>query len=391
MRTAKRALCALLAALLLASLAPSVTEAAGVVSFTAVNDTLLALNDETMPFWSGGVLYVASTAFESSDLGLFYSRSRDKMTAVLYRQRNVIIFNLEAGTIETNSNQTYSGSAVVRGDIVFLPLDVICHYFGLEYSYTRISYGYLVRIKSSSVVLSDATFIDAAAQPMATRYNRYVRAKAEQAEAAAPSQNTATTKPPQQQQQQTQQTQQPEPEPERTVYFVISSTAADKTAPLLTRLSEGRATYLFAPEALEGADDLLRRLASGGGAVALLVDASDGSESALAQIEAGNRAVWAAANLKTRLVRLDGASEETIRRVAEAGYCPLLYALDYSGGTTSASRMSARILAAADARGGSCCVYLGTDETASATLGALLPSLRTGNCTPARLNEVSVY
>lgn len=403
MRTAKRMLCALLAALMLASLAPSVTEAAGVITFTSVNDTLLSLSDETMPFWSGGVLYVASVAFDGTDLGLFYSRSRDKMTAVLYRQRNAIIFDLAAGTIETNGGQTYAGSAIVRGDVVFLPLDVICHYFGLEYSYTRISYGYLVRIKSDSVVLSDATFIDAAAQPMATRYNRYVRAKAEQAEAAAASKSAQETKPPQQQQpqqqqqqpqqpqpqqQQQQQTQQPEPEPERTVYFVIGSTAADKTVPLLARLSEGRAAYLFTPETLDGSDDLLRRLAAGGGAVALRVDASEGAESALAQIEAGNRAVWAAANLKTRLVRLDGASDETIRRVAEAGYCPLIYALDFSDGASSASRMSARILSAADVRGGSCCVYLGTDETASSTLASLLYNLRSGNCTPARVNEV---
>lgn len=401
MRKARRALCALLAALMLVSLTPSVTEAAGVISFTSVNDTLLSLSDETMPFWSGGSLYVASAAFDGTDLGLFYSRSRDKMTVVLYRQRNAIIFDLAAGTIETNGGQTYAGSAIVRGDVVFLPLDVICDYFGLEYSYTRISYGYLVRIKSDSVVLSDATFIDAAAQPMATRYNRYMRAKAEQAEAAAAASKSAQeTKPPPQQpqpqpqqpqpqqpQQQTQ-TQQPEPDPERTVYFVIDSTDADKTVPLLARLSEGRAAYLFTAEALDGADDLLRRLAAGGGAVALHVDASEGAESALAQIKAGNRAVWAAANLKTRLVRLDGASDETIRRVTEAGYCPLIYALDFSDGASSAIRMSARILSTADARGGSCCVYLGTDETASATIGTLLYNLRSGNCTPARLNEV---
>ena len=53
--------------------------------------------------------------------------------------------------------------------------------------------------------------------------------------------------------------------------------------------------------------------------------------------------------------------------------------------------MTSRILSAADAHGGSCCVLLGTDGTAAATLGMLLGSLRAENCTPARLNEVTVF
>lgn len=369
----KRALCVLFALLLLVGLSPGTAEAVDLVYFTAVNDQLLPLSDETMPFWFGGVLYVPSTALDGNDLGIFYSRSRDRSTVVLYRQRSVITFDLSAGTIDTNSGQSYSGYAITRGDIVFLPLDVVCRFFGLDYSYTRISYGYLVRIKNENVVLSDATFIDAASAPMAQRYNRYVRAKSPEAdETTQPVNNT-----------------QPEVTAQRTVYFVIESTAAAATEQTMAYLSSGHAAYLFSPEHLRDMDDLLRRLAAGGGAVALRVDASAGADAALAQIAAGNRALWDAANLKTRLVRLDGASEETVQLVAEAGYCPLSYALDYSSGATSVSRMSSRILNTADRSGGSCCVFLGTDETAAASLSALLVSLRAGNCTPAQLNEVT--
>ena len=375
MKTVKRALCLAFALLLLVSLAPGRADAADTVYFTAVNDQLLPLNDETMPFWSGGALYVPSTALDGNDLGIFYSRSRDRSTAVLYRQRSVITFDLAAGTIDTNSGQSFTGSAIARGDIVFLPLDVICRFFGLEYSYTRITYGYLVRIKNENVVLSDATFIDAASAPMAQRYTRYERAKTpEPDESTQPTggENTQDTA-------------------QRTVYLVIESTDAARTEQALAYLPSGRAAFLFAPEHLAGADDLLRRLASGGGAIALRVDASAGANAALAQIAEGNRMLWSAANVKTRVVRLDGASEETRQLVTEAGYCPLLFALDYSTGGTAVSRMSARILSAADANGGSCCVFLGTDETASATLSALLINLRAGNCTSARLNEVVIF
>ncbi|MBQ9647255.1 MAG: hypothetical protein IJV43_02700 [Oscillospiraceae bacterium] len=377
MRAVKRSLCLILALLMLASLAPERGDAAETVCFTAVNDTLLDLSADTMPFWSGGVLYVPSSAISYGDppeLGIFYSRSRDRSTAVLYKQRSVITFDLVAGTIGTNGSQTYSGSALTRGDAVFLPLDVICRFFGLEYSYTRIAYGYLVRIKSDSVVLSDATFIDAASSPMAQRYSRYERAQQPPAgESSAPAQNTPAQN-----------------NTQRTVYFAVESTDVSRTEQLLAYLPSGRATFVFTPQSLEGADELLRRLASGGGAVALRIDASAGADAALAQIEAGNRILWRAASVKTRLVRLEGAVEDTSRLVEDAGYCPIHFALDFGDGSVSVSRMSARTISAADANGGSCSIFLGTDETASGTLSALLVSLRAGNCTPARLNEVVV-
>ena len=276
----------------------------------------------------------------------------------------------------------------MRGDIVFLPVDVLCRFFNLDYSYTRISYGYLLRIKSDTVVLTDARFIDDANATMSSRYARFERARAEQAEPVEPVEPTvpdeperpATTPAPQTPPQET---------PQRTVYFVVECTDPAKTDAMLARFDGGRITCLFRPESLSGADELLRRLACGGGTAALRIDASGGAESALERIEAGNRALWEAANSKTRLVWLDGATEETARRVAAAGYCPISAALNLSGGNASASRMSARILAAADARRGVACVLLGTDAELAGNLTALLTALRTGNCTPARLNEVT--
>ena len=38
-------------------------QAAPTVYFTAVNDYVLELSDDTMPFWSGGYLYLPSTIF----------------------------------------------------------------------------------------------------------------------------------------------------------------------------------------------------------------------------------------------------------------------------------------------------------------------------------------
>ena len=58
--------------------------AAGNVYFLSVNDNLCPMNDVTMPFWSGGNLYVPHTVFSAYDLGVTYVKTSDGQSAVLY-------------------------------------------------------------------------------------------------------------------------------------------------------------------------------------------------------------------------------------------------------------------------------------------------------------------
>ena len=381
MRRCGQALCLMLAALLLCSLASVRTAAAESVYFVAVNEKLYPLSDDTMPFWSGGSLYVPSTVLEGNDLGIHYIRNRETQLASLYKgSRYGIVFDLTTGNAESRDGQTFSAPLIIRGNVLFFPLDVVCRFFSLSYSSNRISYGYLIRIRDDSAGhLTDAQFIDAAGSAMASRYAQYERARTTpedtpQGGGTEPSVTPPVTPP------------QPEAQ-ERTVYLLVESTAPDRSEQLLGSLSAGQAVFLFRPDRLDAAGGLLRRLAAGEGSAALRVDASAGAQEALAQIEAGNRALWAAANAKTRLVLLDGGNEETARAVAEAGYCPLRVDLDFGEGLPSVTRLTSRIFAAADANRGSCCVLLGTDEAAAGVLEAMLTSFRAGNCAPGRLNE----
>ena len=248
----KRFLCLLLVLLMVFSLTPSETRAETTVYFTAVNDQLLPdLSDESMPFWSGGRLYVPSTVITGTDLGLFYSRSRDKSTAVVYRQGSALTFNFAAGTVADLYDRQYSGPAIVRSDVVFLPLDLLTQFFSLDYSYTRVTYGYLVRVKSDTVVLSDAKFIDAAAAPMAQRYNEYIKSPSGGLPPGAtprPSVDSATDR----------------------VYLTLPVTDAARSRELLSSLEDAgaKATFLFTEKQLADSGDLLRRLRVGGSAVA---------------------------------------------------------------------------------------------------------------------------
>ena len=239
----KRFLCLLLVLLMVFSLTPSETRAETTVYFTAVNDQLLPdLSDETMPFWSGGRLYVPSTVITGTDLGLFYSRSRDKSTAVVYRQGSALTFNFAAGTVADQNDRQYSGPAIVRSDVVFLPLDLLTQFFSLDYSYTRVTYGYLVRVKSDMVVLSDAKFIDAAAMSMEQRYNEYMKTHSESNDPGnTPDQNTDGDR--------------------DLVCLALRVTDEESANALLDTLASNNATatFLFSEEQLSSLGDLLRR------------------------------------------------------------------------------------------------------------------------------------
>ena len=245
----KRFLCLLLATLLLFTLAPAKTEAETTVYFTAVNDQLLPdLSDGTMPFWSGGRLYVPYTAIAGTDLGLFYSRSRDKSTAVVYRQGSALTFDFAAGTVTDQNDRQYSGAAIVRGDVVFLPLDLLTQFFSLDYSYTRVTYGYLVRLKSDTVVLSDAKFIDAAAMSMEQRYNDYMKTHNGSNSTDTPPDNDRNL-----------------------VCLTLRVTDESVSNTLLDTLvkENAKATFLFSEEQLSSLGDLLRRIVISGSAAAL--------------------------------------------------------------------------------------------------------------------------
>ena len=249
----KRFLCLLLVLLMVFSLTPSETRAETTVYFTAVNDQLLPdLSDETMPFWSGGRLYIPSTVITGTDLGLFYSRSRDKSTAVVYRQGSALTFNFAAGTVADQNDRQYSGPAIVRSDVVFLPLDLLTQFFSLDYSYTRVTYGYLVRVKSDMVVLSDAKFIDAAAMSMEQRYNEYMKTHSESNDPGnTPNQNTDGDR--------------------DLVCLALRVTDEESANALLDTLASNNATatFLFSEEQLSSLGDLLRRIVISGSAAAL--------------------------------------------------------------------------------------------------------------------------
>ena len=387
----KRFVCMIMACLMALSLVPDAARAVDTVCFTAVNETMLDLNDATMPCWSDGVLYAPSAAVDGTDLDIKYSYSRDKQKVVLYKQRNVLIFDLNDGTVTDNNGRVYSHTVMFRSGTVFLPVSVLCKCFDLSYSYKKVDHGYLLRLKDGAAVLSDTAFIDAAAMKMEALYDRYERAHAPEPKPDPAPATDPTPATPVQPPSPPAPTPPPEPVPQRTACLAVVVSDAEASRQLLAtaeNLGADTMMFLFTEKSAGTCGDLLRQLAAGAQSVALRVDASEGPEAALAAISRSNSALWKAANRKTRLVVLDGASEETLERARESGFCPLGFTADFSGEALgTAARLSAQILAAADANQGSCTVLLGRDDMVGGVLYTLLYRLRQGNCRLERLTE----
>lgn len=369
----KRLLSLLLSVLMLCTLLPPRASAAPTLYFTAVNDRMCDLNDETMPFWQNGLLYVAGATVDGpDDLGIRYSYNQEKSVAILYKGQRVLYCDLTAGTMENNrTGEQYAGSPIVRSGMVFFPITALAKIFDLKYSSTKIAYGYLLRIRDDNAVLSDEYFIDAATDPIQKRYAQY-----ERAHAAAEQENETPA-----------QVETPVRRDDLTVYLLLPAANGSMLTQLLSTLEnyQSHATLLLTPELLESVGDGVRRAAATGNAVALCISAATAAE-ALAQIERGNDALWRAASLRTRLVYLESADKTLRAAVVGAGYCPIT--INMSDFTRSGTHWADTALKWAG-RSTSVRLYLGAESGVSSALGTALSRLRAENCTIAALNEVT--
>ncbi|MCI9443566.1 MAG: hypothetical protein HFF69_02455 [Oscillospiraceae bacterium] len=282
----------LLAAILLLSSSGRAAAPSGVY-FTAANDHLMDLDAETMPFYSHNVLYVSSRLFEDNELGVSYARSTSLGVAMLYNSTADLRFDLAGQTAYDKQGNIYSGYAIEQGGVVFFPLNLVCRYFGLSWSYNETSAAPLIRVKNDSVILSDASFIDAAASLMQLRYGEYERSLASGASPSAP---VLPVEPPPVQAAEGQ-----------TVCLLLAPASASDAFAAMDALGGAQATFLLAAEQMEDGN-LLRALTAQGHAVALHIRGGS-PEEAEEELAAGRERLWRAACLWLELVWYEGGGE----------------------------------------------------------------------------------
>lgn len=348
--------------------------------FTAINDNVRPLTADTMPIWYGNVLYVPYTVFDSTTNGGFKlgidsaSYNRNTNTVSLLNLSQILRFDLNAGTCQDYiTGEYYSARAILRNGLPYLPLKTVCAFFGLDYSYTAIRQGYLVRIKSSAVVLSDADFIDAAENSINNRLRQY-----NQSLNPTPSTDSASTvTPPVSPSDNTGSTASPT---DVNTYLAFRYADGESTAAILDALdSRGQyALFLFPPQALQEESGLVRRILGTGHSIGLLAEGAD-LEQTRALLAEGNRLLERLAYTRTAFAYVP---KEQRTALAGEGWACWNETLSLSpGGSVSSSTFSANTLRRLKGRSKSTYLTIDGSLDAARVLPTLLSQLNSNHFT----------
>lgn len=336
------------------------------VYFTAVNDKLMPLNDETMPFWSNNTLYVCYTVFDQTDLDVQYIRNYSMGLAVLYTSKNGLYFDLVGRTVYDKNDVFYSGNAIEKNGYVFFPLDLVCRYFGLSWSQSDTATVPLIRVKSDTVVLDDRGFIGAAATMMASRYAEYEKI-------VNAAQQEEDEKPPNE----------PDEEPVvspppihaadgQKLYLVLSGRTEEAIRSAMNILTDRGATFILTAQQMENGE-LIREILGSGHSIALLVPGGTESE-ILTELQRARELVWMAACSLLQLVWYEGIEDAT-PLFEEQGCVSITAQLDRRTAATRSVKEVDALMRTIGKHQKDLSIYLGNDEKYLDGLSTLLERL----------------
>ena len=301
MRKKRPVLPLVLAVILAVGMFQPMPAAAANLYFTGINDSVAPLTSSSMPYWSGGTLYVPYTVFDANQngvgvsLGLYTSYNHRSHIVTIFNLKQMLVFDLERGTCRDDmTGAAYDARAVMRYGKPYVPLYVVCSVFGLEYSYNQLSYisqGYLVRIKSADAVLDDGLFIDRARELINNRLRDYTQS-------LSPAETTPTVP--------VSPSEPPEVDGSNVAtYLAFRCESADGLPAILNTLDgTGQyALFFLAPQVIEEEGGLVRRILGTGHSVGIL--AREGEEEAISR---GRLALEELAHTRTTLAYVpDGA------------------------------------------------------------------------------------
>lgn len=362
MKKKRRAITFLAALAVLITLSVPTPVSAASLYFTAINDSVTPLTSDTMPFWSGGIIYVPYTLFDSNlnginvSLGLYTNFNRSSGTVTIFNLRQMLVFDLNNGTCRDDMTGTvYSSRSIIRNGRPYLSLDMVCSFFNLEYSYHQlpnISQGYLVRVKSADVVLDDASFIDAASGLFNMRLREYTQSL-NPAETTEPSTSTPPVVTPP--------SSDPIPEENTAAYLAFRCENGEQAASILTALDGSRCwgVFFLTPQLLESEGGLVRRILGTGHSVGILADGGEDIPSLLAR---GNLALEEAAHTRTTLAYVPAAQRAELEQEGWVCWNETLF-LD-PGDSVRASAFSNTVLNRLDSRRTAYLTFAGSENTA---------------------------
>ena len=340
-------------------------KAAGSVYFVAAEESVLPVTDATMPFWANGYLYVPASVF--TNLGISVINNTAKKMTVLEKDRRAMLFDWAKGTAQDSSGSLFTPGVIQSGGLVFVPASTVANFFGLQYSVTDVTNGYLVWLRSQDFGMSAKDFANAATYNMEERYNAYNRDATSSTTPNVPVTPSAPT---------------------RGARIHLCLEADQRTSGLLDALdrANGWATFYCTPDFLESNGELLRRMAASGHAVGILAESgedtaeqlrrmaasghavgilAESGEDTAEQLRRGNEALYRATLGKTRLAYVPDADEAELQALGEDGWRCLTPSLDRAHYKLESSSNASALMKRVSARRGDVSVWLGTTASAA--------------------------
>lgn len=357
--------------------------AEGKINILALNDQVITpISSTNMPIQVGGTYYIPYTVFDPNvvdvDLGVKYSLRDNVLT--LYTKQALLKYDLNAGTCEDRDGNTGYTRAIVRGSMIYVSMPSVCSYFGIQSYQEATIYGQVIRLTTSSAVLSDRDFMDSAlSTSIADAYKKYWRGQESLSPSTSPSQSVS-------------------PSPSVTIPFSPSPSPTDSSEPgdkryvtvsLAFRHTDGTGLteildilarenlsglFFLPPDAIGDNAALIRRMVGTGHSVGLSVAGGPASDAADLLAE-GNRLLELAAHMNTRTVLVENGDEDTIAALESEGWSAWEGNVSLPE-SSSVSYCASSVLRSADSKRSLAYITLDDDTRSAQVLDIILPALR---------------
>ncbi|MEQ2442760.1 hypothetical protein WMO64_04695 [Pseudoflavonifractor sp. CLA-AP-H29] len=354
--------------------------AEGKITILCLNDQVITpISSTNMPLKVGGTYYLPYTVFDPAvvdvDLGVKYSLRDNVLT--LYTKQVLLKYDLNAGTCEDRDGNTGYTRAVVRGSMIYVSMPSVCSYFGIQFYQEATVYGQVIRLTTSSAVLSDRAFMDSAlSTSIADAYKKYWQARESLVPSPSPSQSASPSP--------SVPVASPSPSPTSTgsddrryvtVALAFRHTDGTGLADILDTLAQNNlsALFLLPPDAIGDNAALIRRMVGAGHSVGLSVAGGPAAD-AVQLLSEGNRLLELAAHMNTRTVLVENGDDDTIEALEADGWSAWVGNVSLPE-SSSVSYCASSVLRSVDAKRSLAYITLDDDARSAQVLDIILPTL----------------
>ncbi len=342
------------------------------IVLTAVNDTFLPLENNTMPTKKSGEWYVPYVVFNNFGIISYMQDNGDSL--VMQTENQTITFSLSQGYTYDKNLNTLSQPAYNINDTIYLPVKLMCAQFGLSFSVIT-GESLIVRICDQNAKLTDSDFVADTNQNTEEIVDNYKNEGKTEIPVVKP---------------------EPEPEPDNKpepvppekpitpatvrpefVYLSFMGEINEFSNDLLDTLQlySTNATF-FIPVNSKLDDDFIRKAIVLGNNIGWIVN---DEQDIVNKLEAANQQLFSKTGTMSRLVILADEDIKNIDDIKNAGYTVWQNSIIAQDEKYNASKTSQKILNILDNTTNPCVISLHHQKSTNAALTLILRDFKANN------------